>query len=537
MAQRSRRSLVLPRKKHSIRSVPAPVGGLNVRDAIGGMPSTDAIVLTNWIAQQFGVRCRKGWRERVVGLNSPCLSILSYVPNQENTSSSQLFAVTDNGIYNASDSTNHPAQLFPLSGGARVGVMSSIMYSNVAGKFLLAASNAGGYFIYDGDNWSSILSGGSPGKIDGIDPSQIVFVTSWKRRVWFVERDSSSAWYLPTDQITGTAVELELGPFAKNGGKLSFIVDWTIDAGEGIDDLIAFVFEGGDVLIYKGTNPDNAATFSMVGSYFVGAVPPGRRCYTSYGGDVLIISELGLQPLSYVTRGSQSILRTQSIDYLAKIQPQIAELVTLYAGQNGWDITYFPKENLLILHVPVGPTGEYIQYALYTNTSTWSLFTGLPMICANASNNQFVFGTLDGRVCDGFTGFFDAVAYGTSVGTAIPGIVQPSFSYFGLSGNKQFHMLRPTFRAIDRPGVAIAIITDFNSPSMVGAPVSAVSTGAVWDTAIWDDATWQGSTNMYQDWYSVEGIGYVGTAYIVTACLGDTLLASLDYLFEPGGVL
>lgn len=525
-------------RKHLTKSVPAPVGGLNVRDAIGSMPLTDALVLTNWIPQQYGVKCRKGWRELVTGLGAACRSIMVYQPNREDLATTQIFGATDAAIFDVGTPTNAPIQLFSLSGGDGVSEMSSVMFSNTAGAFLLAASDKGGYFIYNGDTWSEVLSGTISGTLSGLDPSRVVFVTAWKRRVWFVEKDSNSAWYLPTDQITGTAVELDLGPFAKNGGKLSFITGWTIDAGEGIDDLVAFVFEGGDVLIYKGSNPDSINTFGLVGSYFIGAIPPGRRGFCTYGGDVLIISELGLQPLSYVTRGGQSMLRVQSIDYLAKIQPRIAELVTQYAGQEGWDITFYPKDNLLIVHVPVGTDGAIQQYALYTNTNAWCMFDGIPMTCALAANNKFYFGTDDGRVCEGFVGFFDNVPLGSNIGNAIPGVIQPSFSYFGLPGmNKQFMMIRPTFMATDQPGIAAAMIVDFNSPSIVGAPVSAVNGGSLWNSSYWDGAIWSGSLNLYQGWISVEAVGYVGSAYIVTSCLGDSTLASIDYIFQPGGVL
>jgi hypothetical protein len=528
----------MARSRHVTSSATAPVGGLNVRDAINAMPSIDAIELVNWIPQQYGVRSRKGYSEWAIGLGAPCESILSFQPDQDDISAFKLFAATDSALYDVTAATAAPVVSIALSGATGAGRMTSTMFSNTAGSFLAACSHEGGYFTFDGASWTKRVSGEEEGKVSGVDPDRFVFTMSWKRKLWFVEKDSTDAWYLPTDQITGEARRFPLGSFAKNGGKLSFITSWTIDAGEGIDDLIAFVFEGGDVLIYKGTDPDSAATFGTVGNFYIGAIPTGRRCFGAYGGDVLITSELGVQPLSYVTRGGQSMLRAQSIDFLAKIQPRIAELVSRFARQPGWEIYLHAKENLLIVNVPSVTTGYFRQYALYTNTNAWCMFEGMPIRCAKATNGEFWFGTEVGTVCKGFSGYFDGVPYGSNEGFGIQGLIRSAYSYFGAPGrNKHFLMLRPTFISVDTPGVDCGVTTDFAAAPPAGLLLAGGGVNSVWDTAIWDDAKWAGSTGIFQQWYSVQGIGYTGSAFIHTKVLGDTTLASLDYIYEYGGAL
>lgn len=529
----------MARSRHVTSSASSPVGGLNVRDAINAMPGGDAIELVNWIPQPYGVRARKGYQQWATGLGGPCQSILHYQPNQDDVATFELFAATDDAIYDITAATQTPASVIALSAAAGAGRMTSMMFTNTAGAFLVACSHEGGYYIYNGTAFSKIVAGGAAGQVSGIDPDNFVFVMSWKRKLWFIEKDSTSAWYLPTDQITGAAVEFDLGPFAKNGGKLSFITSWTIDAGEGIDDLIAFVFEGGDVLIYKGTDPSSASTFAIVGSFYVGSIPTGRRCFGPYGGDVLIVSELGIQPLSYVTRGGQSILRTQSVDYLAKIQPRIAELVSQFSRQNGWDVAIYAKENLLIISVPSITTGYFRQYALYTNSNAWCMFEGIPIHCMKATNGEFWFGTDDGAVCKGFTGYLDAVPFDGEGGYGISGTIRPAYSYFGAPGrNKHFQMMRPTFLSVGAPGVDCGMTADFAlPPALPGSLVPSEDTGTLWDTAVWDQSQWGGATNVYQNWYSVEAVGYSGSGYLRTVVLGDTLLASIDYVYEYGGVL
>lgn len=513
------------------------MGGFNSKSAINSMPATDALTLINWIPEKYGIRCRKGWLEHAINLDGAVRSLIAYQPDKEFYSSRKLFAFTDSSIYDVSGGGDALLPTFALPGLTNYGRFNGAMFTNSAGSFLAACSEGGGYHLYDGLQWRKVVNGTSPGTIKGADPDQFVYVTSWKRRLWFVEANSTNAWYLPTDSITGEATKFELGPFVKSGGRLAYITNWTIDAGEGIDDLVAFVFEGGDVLIYKGTDPDSASTFGLVGNYYIGAVPTGRRGWTMFGGDVLMISELGIQPLSYVTRGGQSMFRTSAVDYLDKIQQLVAQSVSELAGYQGWDMVLYPKENMLLINLPVGVTEQHYQYVMNTNTNGWCVFEGIPMICMATAGDGFYFGTSDGRVGQ-MDGYFDAVKYNESEGFGINGTILPAYNYFGLPGqNKQFTMIRPIFMAVDAPMVDVAVVVDFESPDLTGLSRVAPITGALWDVALWDQDVWGGAMRIFANWYSVGGIGYAGSMYLNTNCVGDTRLVAIDYMFEPGGVL
>lgn len=520
------------------QSGPAPVGGLNVRDAINMMASTDAIELKNWVPQQYGVRCRKGYLEWATGMVSEVKTIASYQPDRTATSSYKLFAFTDSNIYDITTSTSTPASVLVLPGTDGYGRWTTTMMANSAGTFLLGCSHVGGYKYYNGTTWTTPTMGAGAGQVNGVDPLNLCFVTTWKRRAWFIEKNTANVWYAPVDSITGTFTKFDLGPFMKHGGSLAFIATWTIDAGEGIDDFIVFGGENGDVLIYKGTDPASASTFSLQGAWYIGAMPLGRRNFEALGGDLLILSEMGLQPLSYVTRGGQSLLRAGSTDYLGKIQPRLAELVADLGDDLGWELTLYPKDNLLVIQKPTGGFATFEQYALYTNTNGWTLFDGMPMTCSHVANNDFYFGASTGKVYLGFSGFFDNVLLGASTGSGIAGLIRPAFSYFGSPGtNKGFLMCRPNFLATDRPSTLVNMVVDYKPYFPQGQPVVGEPGGALWDTAKWDQDKWAGGLNLYQDWYSVGGNGYSGSVALDTVCVGDTFLASIDYIYEMGGAL
>lgn len=519
------------------KSTSAPVGGLNVVDAIQGMPTTDAIQLINWIATQYGVRCRKGYREWFIELGAEVRTIMEYSPDRAAAATdAKIFAVTDAAIYDVTTSGNVPVVSQALAGTDLCGRLSHTSMANSAGTFLLTAANTGGYRYFDGTAWATPTFGGGAGQVSGCDPATFGYVQMWKRRAWFHEVGTTSLWYLAVDSVTGVATEFDVGPQLEHGGIVSFIARWTIDAGEGIDDYLVIGGENGDILVYKGTDPASSATFGLVGVWYVGRLPIGQRPSVQFGGDLLVLTATGLQPLSYVTRGGQSLLRSSSVDYLKKIQPLFSELLLDTSDQLGWELALSDSENLLVVLTPPNGTTAYNQYALYTNNNTWCEFNNMDMSTALASSDgRFFYGTTDGKVIQAFTGFFDNVAYGASTGDGIAGVIQPSYQYFGYPGvTKQMHLIRGNFLAADRPGVTAAAIADFEQNTIVAAPtVGGPGGGALWDVALWDVAVWSGAQNAYSDWQSVNAIGYAISGYFRTLCVGETLLASIDYIYEP----
>lgn len=537
MVARNQTPLNTSRNSRS-KSTSAPVGGLNVVSALQGMPETDAFELTNWLAQQYGVRSRKGYMEWAINLDGPVQTVMEYVPDRNNVSAKKLFAATDTNIYDVTISTNAPAVSLALPGSANFGRFTSTMFANAAGTFLLACSNEGGFKYYNGTTWASPSLGGGAGQVTPVDPTKLIYVQQWKHRNWFIEKGTTKVWYSDVDLITGTFHPLDVGPSLEHGGGLSFIGRWSIDAGEGIDDFLVIGGEKGDILIYKGTDPSSATTFGLVGVWYIGSLPVGHRTSVQFGGDLLVLGNTGIQPLSYITRGGQSLLRSSSVDYLRKIQPRFGDLLSASSNQLGWEMVMSLEESLLVVLTPPQSTTEYNQYALYTNQNTWSKFAGMNMACAFSSESGVFYGSIEGKVYKALTGFFDNVLYGQTVGNGIAGIIQTSYQYYGYPGmNKQWHLVRPTFIASDRPSVTVAIVADYQQNILPSSPVYTVSQGAKWDVSLWDQATWGGGLNTYNDWLGAAALGYAGSAYLNTVCVGDTFLVSLDYLYEPAGVI
>src|SRR3546814_3635141 len=65
----------------------------------------------------------------------------------------------------------------------------------------------------------------------------------------------------------------------------------------GLSEQNIFVSTEGEVAVYQGSDPGEAATWSKVGVYRIGK-PLGARAHFRGGGDIAIATSVGLVPLS-----------------------------------------------------------------------------------------------------------------------------------------------------------------------------------------------------------------------------------------------
>lgn len=528
--------------KQQVVSRPAPVGGLNARDPYAAMPAGDAKTLLNLIPDVGGLRVRPGYREWAINVPSDAavrsvhayedITFTSVVASDPPvTIPGGLFAVTDSDILDITDTTNAPASVYTLSGSTGAGQAYSTMFSNGAGQFLILCSEEDGFLKYDGTTWAA-------GSTTGVSPGNLVYPLAWKRRLWFVERDSTSAWYLGLDAISGAATEFDFGPLFKHGGYLAYLASWTIDAGEGIDDLLVAVSSSGDVLVYKGTNP--ASDFGLVGSWFIGQIPVGRKGHCQYGGDLLLLSLDGLFPMSFVTRGGTSLLQASSKEYASKIKALFNQELRLAAGTVGWAMFLHPSERILVVTVPTYNGLPEKQFVLNTTLNAWCQFDNIPVLSTCFAYGYSFAGTDDGRVLLLFTGAYDNVAYGESVGEAIYSVVQPASEYFeNPIGTKQFLMIRPLFLSMDKPVVTAGIVTDFAASARKTSDIlyRNVEVGAIWDVGLWDEGVWSDELAQYYEWVRVFGTGVSAAYRLEIRTTTNTTLLSVDYLMSQGGIL
>ena len=410
-----------------------PTNGINARDAFARMHPNDAIDLMNVVSDNYGMSTRNGYQEFVVNLPGakavPTLMTHYPATAQNSVSASRtvppygeiiwkapraatptvngsLFACTNGTIFDITSGGVGPWVAEANVSGRTTDYWSWLNYQNEAANFLIAVNEDGGYYIFGGAGFSSGFSSGFstqgggfthvpagtlPGQIDGIDPEKFVYVASWKRRLWFVEKNSTRAWYLPVQQITGVATAFNFGANFRHGGRLVALVSWAADGGEGLDDYLVALSSQGDVVIYKGTDPTSIDNFSIHGIWYVGALPKGSRIIDPIGGDVHILSTVGLTQLSkLVAMGEIASVVTEQPG--SHIDPLIRTYMETLANLDGWYIKYLPTEQMMFVGVPQKLPGEGpTQLVLKLRQNAWSRFQGLP-VSVLANHGSLVFG-------------------------------------------------------------------------------------------------------------------------------------------------
>lgn len=509
-----------------LTNMPSPVGGLNLRDPIIAMQPTDAVVLDNMIPRLQGVELRKGWKFHCSSVGaSPVKSVFGYV--SANPADNKIFAASGGNIYDVSNSTPTTA----VTGtGSTTNIWHVTQFSTGADNFLLAVSPGAGYWTY------STLTGWVQRTLTGSSPPSPKTVAVWKQRVFFTSEGDDKIYYLHNvNAISGGCSSFNMGSLLRNGGSVAALINWTLDAGVGIDDHLVVVGTQGDVGVWTGTDPASANTFALKGVWYVGPVPKYGRFWTPLGGDVMLLSEFGIVPVSRLVNGQFIEGQTGPA---SKIQSVLSPLVTLLKNTESWDVITVPSEDLLLIKLPKQSESGFIQYGMNMTTAAWCSFSNMDMNCCGVVDGQLYFGLEDGTVAKAFIGSKDGAAVNGTGGDIIEGDVQTAFMDFGTPGNlKKFGLARPIFTAPEAPTVKLRVNTQFSTASVEGSPAFVPTATALWDTAIWNTAVWIGSSNTYQAFVGASGLGYYGGIRMKVRGAPKTLFLSSHMLVESGGMM
>ena len=365
--------------------------------------------------------------------------------------------------------------------------------------------------------------------ITGINSNTFVNVNLFKNRLYFCVNNSLSFWYLDVNSISGTATEFPLGSVFRNGGYIQAMGTWTLDAGYGVDDFAVYVTSMGEIVVYKGTDPNTIDTWAMVGLWQMGQTF-NRKCFFKWGGDLLLLTQDGLVPL---TAGLQSSRLDPRVNLTDKIFYAVSLACSSYYANFGWQINYLAEANMLIFNIPTNDGIE--QYVMNTINKSWARFTGINAYCFVVAGNESMYFGGDGFVGQFFSGYSDN-------GANINGTCQQAYNYFGTQGQlKRFTLVRPIFQTDNGlPTVLCGISTDFETIPLVNqlAFNPASSQIGTWDTSKWDQTNWGGGLVITKYWQGVTGLGFSGAINLNVASQGiDFHWASVDYVMENGGVL
>ena len=503
-----------------VASIPAPVGGWNARDSIANMEPLDAVQLINFFPTISNCVLRGGSTNWATGMTGQVQTIMVY----NGSTSSKMFAAVGTPDLKFYDASTAGAATATTVTGLTNAIWEYINITTTGGTYLYAVNGADKPRLYDGTSWVAIDAASTPA-ITGVTTTTLSNVTLFKNRLWFIQKDTLKAWYLPTSAVGGAAQVLDLSSIAKFGGKLVDLDTWTIDAGYGVDDNLVFVTSNGEVIVYRGTDPASDATWALTGVWKLGS-PIGNRSMLKWGGDLLILTYDGLMPMAQSLQSSRLDPRVALSN---KIQGAIVAATAAYSSSTvGWQVYYNARRNAVWINVPIAE-GQQEQYVMNTITTSWAQFQGWTANVWETYNDNPYYGG-NGVVVRAWD-----ETYVDNTSNIATNVFQ-AFNYFDSRGvKKYFTRARPSIFTNGAPAIFVGINVDFNVDDTT-APISAsASAVGLWDAGTWDSALWGSGLQITNNWQGVTGLGYCGSIQLKSASSGLQIeWASTDVVYQAG---
>lgn len=402
------------------KTLPAPIRGLIQNENPAFMQPGAALNLDNWFATDATIKIRGGsqvWtRLGTVGTpdNTPIVSMFNYISG----GTKKMWASTATKLYDVTAA----AAFSPALTGFTItnGHFSTAQLSNATGEWLIAVNDAGDYPLrFDGTSWVQLTPSytppaGKPGRIVAtayptypvVDGSTLKQVWKYRRRLFFIQSGSMNAWYLDLDAVAGELNLIPLSGAFTMGGSLLFGCAWSVSAGDGIDDKCVFVTTEGEIAVFTGTNPGDAANWKQQGRYQI-SKPMGKNAWLRIGGDVLIITTDGIVPISQALVKDVGTLEFSAITRNIH-QMWMQEVLT--KNTRPWTMVKwdeFSQQGAMFVTFPGGSPGDYRCGVVNTVTGAWSRFMGWDALAFVVLNGVMFFGTQKGRIMQADIGGYD----------------------------------------------------------------------------------------------------------------------------------
>lgn len=505
------------------QTLPPPIGGWNTRDPQEAMPPEDAIKLVNIFPDTGYCTLRGGYRVHSTSMGSSYVKTLHEYVGVDGTK--KLIAFANNKIYNAS---SYGIAATDITAGSAITVddWSTLQFRTSGNSYMVAVNGTDQPRSYDGTTVADLTITHASLSND----NNLIQVNAYKRRLYFVEKNTTREFYMPVDTLSGAASGLyDYGGVFRRGGYLLWSATWGRESPDGLQALKVVCSSMGEVLIYDGDDP-SASNWSLVGHYFVG-IPMGRKSFFFIDSELCIVTSGGIVPLSGVIAAGQNIAEIPSIS--DKIQSEVAYATANYSSNFGWQGMVYRKGKALFVNVPVVEGSRYDQFVQNIYTKAWCQYYGVPAVCWATFNEKPYFGGVDGKVYE-----FDVLQ--SDNGNYLQVDVKQAFNYLGdMEHIKRLDMAKPILQANESVSFYLGADVDYANEPVTTTVTTAGSTGSAWDSSDWDTTPWaDDSSRSNRNWYNIQGLGYC-FALKVRGQLKDTTFKwhATQVLYEPGGVL
>lgn len=500
-------------------SLPAPYGGLNVLAGAGNIELPDALQCTNFIPRVKCIETRKGsiW-EYQTGSAGYIKTIASH--------SNGTIVIAYDGVLRGVNSATWATV-------ATTGVLSAVdvwQYTQF-GDRLLFVNGIAAPQEWNGSAFAALT-------ITGVTATTLVGVQTFKGRTYYWQNRARGFWYAAAGAFQGALTFFNLGQFLDSDGTLLFMVPLTIDGGSGPDDIAAFVFSNGQVLLYQGDDPGAVSAWEQIGRFRI-PQPKGHKAWTIIGATTIIGTVSGPVDL-------QRALQLGPVDLTSTFGQQISGTVTITPDIDVTRIELLQaQDDRLLLQMtygvdPISAT-EQLQEILVMDMDSrrWCLFRGWEQVATSIglTGGQLLLG--DGGHIYTYAGNGgDQVGNGFSSTVSVHYTCLSAYTDLGAPGDRKqvtafsIGSAVPLASTTAITAVTIGAAADFVSQGALAAPTVSKT---VPTTAVFNDEQWYSfNANGYDLAFGVELAGQSVTG---AAVANPIRIYRFDLQVKTGGPL
>lgn len=494
--------------KTMLVSLAPPIGGWNTRDDISDMDPRDAPHLENWFPDTTACRVRNGCRHYAsVSISANIETLLEF----NSPEASAMICASGGSIAARNDTTN------------------AILASSFVHDEWQGVNFNGQMVLVNGVDLPQniVASAGSfvciPQTFSGVgDPRNLIDAHVFKSRVFYVHKDSADFYYTEVDAIGGSLTRFPLSRVARRGGKLVTIRSWTVDGGDGPDDIAVFFMSTGEVLAYQGTDPGRSGQWGIIGRFQMPELIH-RRCVQQSAGKIYGITK---DDIVILPDAFQDLTPKPS-----KLTGAISAAWAKYGTLPGWQFTVFQSGGVALLNVPTGATTSE-QYVINLKTAAATKYTGWNTFCFGEWENRLFFSPYGkAALVRAEYGLDDGLVAGTETAITCRAEVSPHNL-----GQQQYKRVRDYRMRISNEGTATissGLIYDFSGKPEFYFQHTQPTVGTPWGSA-WGSA-WSTEDFSKDLWLGASGEGtHVQLRNEVSAPRQNLRWYKTDYRFEMG---
>jgi len=496
--------------------MPPPYGGLDLISPIDNMDPSYALELVNVFPGATAPITRKGYEE-YVDLSASNTAVNTIADYNKTDGTSEMIVVSEGGtpkIYKvvAGVATD-------ITGSTPITANFSNMQTQQFGSNLYMCNGEDTVQVYNGTTVADST-------FTGVTLADLINVSTYRERIYFVEKDTLKFWYGNTNAVGASALtSFDLQYSMKQGGFLVFAGSYTNQTAQTSQDLFFAISSEGEVVFYSGSYPGDT-NWQLVARYYIGK-PLGYRAFIKVNNDVWILTQQGIVPVSVLFQASPE----QAVNVVsARVNPYITQYTNLLKFSPRWHGIFWPEGRRVFVNVPSSEsTTTMLVFSIDTGGwCVYELFDAEDGITLAIVDGAPYYGSYHGYVYSAETG-------NTDKDNAITFEGRTAFSFYNSRGNfKAFKDIRPLVKSRKGLTLSLGIDTDFARDQVV----ETISTGAAVSTP-WGSAwgsPWASTTEFIFNRYAVKGQGHsAAVRFGGSVNKADCQIYGFEIRFDQGG--